>query len=95
MNRELLVTTACVPYMAMYRLDCWSVNFVSLENSLCIYMRMFVFKFFEFVLVNCKLVFGICFLHFDEELLVAGFERCSRGHCRARNVFGGTGIAFG
>ena len=50
---------------------------------------------FEFVSVNCKLVFGICFLHFDEELLVVGFERCSRGHCGDGNVFGETGIVFG
>ena len=50
---------------------------------------------FEFVSVNYKLLFGICFLHFDEELLVAGFERCSHGHYGARNVFGGTRIVFG
>ena len=84
--------------MVMYRLNCWSVNFVSSENSLCVYIYICMclcLNLFEFVSVNCKLVFGICFLHFDEELLVAGFERCSRGHCRARNVFSGTGIAFG
>ena len=62
------------------------------SDSLCIYMPVFVFKF---VSVNCKLVFGICFPHFDEELLVAGLEQCSRGHYGAGNVFGGIGIVFG
>ena len=62
------------------------------SDSLCIYMPVFVFKF---VSVNCKLVFGICFLHFGEELLVAGFERCSCGHYGTGNVFGGTRIVFG
>ena len=69
---------------------------VDISSDSLLYICMCLcLNLFEFVSVNCKLVFGICFLHFDEELLVAGFERCSHDHCGVKNVFDGTGIVFG